>query len=97
MNKLHRLIGDIRYELHNGIHTMGACSRCKKHAARGSGVCVHCRLEELEELVGEDLTNDFYLYTITTNGLISQMDEKAKVYDGNNTQCKDCKHYEHSE
>ena len=75
---LYMMISDIRYELHNGVCTMGMCSKCKQYPARGSGVCIKCREEELAELVGEELAYSFVNITKSTNGIVSAMEESSK-------------------
>ena len=47
------LMAAIRHEIFRPeVTTMGSCSRCRGGAARGGGVCVSCRVYELEALVG---------------------------------------------
>jgi len=73
-----QLVGDIRYELHQGIHTVGVCQRCKKLPARGCGICAMCRLDELAQAVGQTLANEFYTNTINIINTIYAMQEKEK-------------------
>lgn len=81
MNKnleLYELIGNIRYELHQGIHTFGLCSRCKTESARGAGICVECHTKDLSKLIGEELAQKFYKTTKEINTIVNDMEIKLE-------------------
>lgn len=58
MNKrmeMHRLLGDLRYQLAPGAHTYSRCSResCD-NGARGGRVCADCLELEIDALLGDN-------------------------------------------
>lgn len=59
MKSARDLISAIRYELPLWPATFGPCQRCKDKSARGGGVCLDCRTEELAELVGRELADAY--------------------------------------
>lgn len=53
------LMADIRHELPLSPSTYSACARCERGFARGGGVCITCCAQELGELVGQELANEY--------------------------------------
>lgn len=72
--QIYDLISNIRYDLTHGVHTYGPCCRegCTE-IARGAGACSHCLADDLGKLVGEDLAQEFRLYTEKTNRILGEM------------------------
>ena len=74
MSELHKLISAIRYECAPGVHTFGSCSKCGTYPARGGGICLTCRIFELDDLVGVNLSRKFTNATQTAHDAIGEME-----------------------
>ncbi len=77
VNKLNKLIYDIRYQTPVGVTTTGPCSNGCGKPARGSEKCKMCLTRDLSELVGLRLAGEFCAATVKTRDLVAEMNKKV--------------------